>query len=69
MLTKKDIKNAIELDVAAARVGGYIDVKANTPSYRLRDMHQYCMTHNKDIERLTSAEREMFRVPPKTQVL
>lgn len=20
------------------------------PSYRLRDMHQYCITHNKDIE-------------------
>ena len=69
MLTTNDIKKAIEFDDAAFRAGGYIDTKANTPSYRLREMHQYCINHNKDIEDLTPSEREMFRVPPRMQVL
>jgi hypothetical protein len=63
MLTKEDIKDAIEFDDAAAAAGGYIDTKAKTIAYRLRDMYNYCVAQGKDIEKLTPDEREMFRVP------
>lgn len=69
MLTKEDIKRADELDAAAARAGGYINTKAPTVSYRIRDMHKYCISLGKDVEELTADEKELFRVPAKPKAL
>lgn len=54
---------------AAARVGRYINTKATTVSYRIRDMHKYCVSLGKDVEELTLDEKELFRVPVKPKVL
>lgn len=69
MLTEEEIKKAIELDDAAAAVGGYINTTAQSVPYRIRDMHKYCLAQGKDIERLTIPEREMFRVTAKSKAL
>ena len=69
MLTKEDIRKADELDNAAAAAGGYINTEAKLVPYRIREMHAYCVSQGKDIEKLTPAEREMFRVQAKTKAL
>ena len=70
MLGHEDIKKATILDNAAAEVGGYLDTSpSGLRPYRIRDMHKYCKDHGKDIEKLTPAERDRFRVEPKTKVL
>ena len=69
MLTKEDIKKAIEFDDAAAEAGGYLDTNYTTPSYRIRDMHRWAVANGKDVEKLTPAEREQFIVKPKKQAL
>ena len=69
MLTKEDIKKAIEFDDAAAEVGGYLDTDYTTPSYRIRDMHRWAAAHGKDVEKLTPAELELFIVKHKKQAL
>jgi len=62
VLTKEAVRNADDLDIAAIAAGGYINTNAGTVSYRIQAMHNYCISQDKDIEKLSPTEREMFRV-------
>lgn len=65
MLTKEDIKKAIDFDNAAIEAGDYLDTTFETPSYRIRDMHRWAKEQGKDVENLTENERKQFLVDKK----
>ena len=69
MLTKEDIKNAIEFDDAAMEAGGYLDTTFETLSYRLRDMYKWARENGKDVEKLTINERSQFLVDKKIWII
>jgi hypothetical protein len=62
-MSKKELDSLNEFDAAAERAGGYIDKKAVSPAYQLRNMHKWCLAHGREVESLTPEEREMFRAP------
>ncbi len=67
ILTKEDIKKAIEFEDAAAEAGGYVEPMFELPPYRIADMIKWARANGKDVEKLTSAERERFAIKPKKQ--
>jgi len=62
-ISKEKLQKFNALEEAAEKAGGFIDKTAKSPSYHIRNMHKYCVDHGKDIEKLTPAEREIFRSP------
>ncbi len=69
MLSKEDIKKAIELDDAAAEAGGYVEPMYELPPYKIADMIKWARTNGKDVEKLTPTERAQFAIKPKRQAL
>lgn len=60
-ISKEELDLLNEFDVAAEKAGGYIDKTAESPPYNIQNMYKWCIANNRDIETLTTAEREMFR--------
>jgi hypothetical protein len=69
MMNKEDIKKARDFDDAACEAGGFVDTTFETPSYRVRDMHNWAKANGKDVEKLSTIERDQFLVRPKTKAL
>jgi hypothetical protein len=67
MLSKEDIKEAIEFEDAAAEAGGYVEPMYKLPPYRITDMIKWARANGKDVEKLTPNEREQFAIKPKKQ--
>lgn len=69
MLKEDDIKKAVELDDAASEAGGFVEPMCEAIPYRIADMMKWARANGKDVEELTLAERDMFRIVPKTKAL
>lgn len=69
MLTQNDIKKAGEFNNSAQETGGYLDTTFTTPSYRIRDMYKWARDNEKDVEKLSTDERDHFLVSSKKRAL
>lgn len=64
-LSKEKLDRLNAFDEAAEKAGGYVAKRSvNAPAYNIQQMHKWCIAHNREVETLTPAEREMFRVAP-----
>jgi predicted RNase H-like HicB family nuclease/uncharacterized protein YuzE len=60
--SKDYVRKTIDFEDAALKAGGFLDTTFTTPSYRIRDMHRWAKVHGKDVEKLTTDERNQFLV-------